>query len=401
MNRRRLLLAVTAWGGLFTAVNPACAQTWTLTSAPISSPIACSADGSKLVAISGEGSIYTSTNSGASWISTSAPLTNWTGVACAADGAKLAAAFGGSIYTSIDSGATWTPTGAFEGYWSGVASSADGNKLAVVTSFNSPPPDGSIHVSTNAGVSWARSEVTIAGGIPSIAGSSDGSTIVVVWYYPGPGSFLSGTTISTNWGATWSRYLPSLPWTCVASSADGSRLVAAATSHHGGDSIYISTNLGTTWMATSAPNWMWSSLASSADGSKLVAAQGGYPGFDGTIYTSADFGANWTSNNAPITYWFSVASSADGCKLFASGSGGLYTWQTTPHPVLSVRPSGTNLVLSWIIPSQPFVLQENADLTTTNWTDVAGAPVLNLTNLQNQVTLPLPAANRFYRLKHS
>lgn len=84
----------------------------------------------------------------------------------------------------------------------------------------------------------------------------------------------------------------------------------------------------------------------------------------------------------------------------AANGGGIYTWQTTPHPVLNVTPSGTNLVLCWIVPSQPFVLQENADLTTTNWTDVATAPVLNLTNLQNQVTLPLPAANRFYRLKH-
>ena len=83
----------------------------------------------------------------------------------------------------------------------------------------------------------------------------------------------------------------------------------------------------------------------------------------------------------------------------AANGGGIYTWQTTPHPVLNVTPSGANLLLSWIIPSQPFVLQENADLATTNWTDVASAPVLNLTNLQNQVTLPLSAAHRFYRLR--
>jgi hypothetical protein len=44
-------------------------------------------------------------------------------------------------------------------------------------------------------------------------------------------------------------------------------------------------------------------------------------------------------------------------------------------------------------------LQQNPDLITTNWTDVTNTPVLNLTNLQNQVFLPLPAVNSFYRLE--
>jgi hypothetical protein len=79
--------------------------------------------------------------------------------------------------------------------------------------------------------------------------------------------------------------------------------------------------------------------------------------------------------------------------------GGIYTWQTIPKPVLNVAPSGSNLLLSWTVPSRLFALQENADLASTNWTDVASAPVLNLTNLQNQVRLPLPADNRFYRLR--
>ncbi len=119
----------------------------------------------------------------------------------------------------------------------------------------------------------------------------------------------------------------------------------------------------------------------------------------GLIYTSTNSGATWKSNNVPSLSWRAVASSADGCKLVAVADGGIYTWQTTPHPVLNVTQSGASLVLSWIIPSQPFVLQENADLAATHWTDVAGAPVLNLTNLQHQVTLPLSAACRFYRLR--
>ena len=42
----------------------------------------------------------------------------------------------------------------------------------------------------------------------------------------------------------------------------------------------------------------------------------------------------------------------------------------------------------------------NADLTTTNWTEVLTTPPLNLANLQNELILPVPAGNRFYRLKH-
>jgi hypothetical protein len=57
-------------------------------------------------------------------------------------------------------------------------------------------------------------------------------------------------------------------------------------------------------------------------------------------------------------------------------------------------------LISWVIPSTSFVLQQNPDLTATNWTDVATAPVLNLTNLQNQVTLPPPSAPTFYRLQN-
>ncbi len=120
------------------------------------------------------------------------------------------------------------------------------------------------------------------------------------------------------------------------------------------------------------------------------------------MYTSTDSGITWASNSAPNLAWASVSSSADGSKLVAAPYfGSVYTWQARPTPALTITSLGDSILLSWIIPSQPFVLQENADLTPTGWTDVATPPVLNLTNLQNQVTLPLPASNRFYRLKHS
>lgn len=145
MKTKYLLLEPVALGGLLTAINPAFAQHWIQTSAPITNwaSVASSANGSKLVAAAKDGPIYTSTDSGANWMAASAPSTNWSAVASSADGRKLVATAGGPlgfafpaspgpIYVSADSGATWTATSAPNTNWSAVASSADGAKLVAV-----------------------------------------------------------------------------------------------------------------------------------------------------------------------------------------------------------------------------------------------------------------------------
>jgi hypothetical protein len=68
-------------------------------------------------------------------------------------------------------------------------------------------------------------------------------------------------------------------------------------------------------------------------------------------------------------------------------------------PGLNIAPANTNLAVSWIVPSTNFRLQQNLDLTTTNWMDVTNAPVLNLTNLHNEVILSPAGSSGFYRLK--
>lgn len=139
------------------------------------------------------------------------------------------------------------------------------------------------------------------------------------------------------------------------------------------------------------------SVTCSADGTKLVTV-----GQTGSIYTSLDSGVTWTYNDAPYTSWRKVACSADGTMKVAvvgGETGGIYTSRSAPTPWLSVTPAGGNAALSWIVPSQPFVLQENSGLTATNWAEVPMPPVLNLTNLQNQVVVPLSGSHRFYRLK--
>jgi len=84
----------------------------------------------------------------------------------------------------------------------------------------------------------------------------------------------------------------------------------------------------------------------------------------------------------------------------AVNGGGIYTRQFTPEPVLNITSASNNLVLSWIVPSMDFVLQQNSDLTTTNWADLTNKPTLNLTNLQYQVSVSLTNGRSFYRLRH-
>jgi hypothetical protein len=270
-----------------------------------------------------------------------------------------------------------------------VISSADGNILAALTSR------AVLYTSTNSGTDWTTNSLP-SGVWHAAASSADGSTFVLSG---------SGICISTNSGSSWTLTNP-LNATAIAASASATRLVAVE-----GNSIYISTNSGFTWAQTTAPVTNWISVASSADGAKLVAVAvadrylrdpppPNPPGLaGGPIYTSSDFGLTWVSNNVPSQPWNFVTASADGTKLFAVVSGGgIWTAQTTPTPQMNITPTNGNLALSWVIPSTNFVLQQNFDLTATNWTDVTNPPLLNLTNLQDEVTLPLTGGNCFYRL---
>ena len=73
--------------------------------------------------------------------------------------------------------------------------------------------------------------------------------------------------------------------------------------------------------------------------------------------------------------------------------------QTPGAPLLRIVPTATNaVVVAWPAPSSGFKLQFNADLNTTNWTDVGQVPAV--VGGENQVIVTPPAGNRFYRLKN-
>src|ERR1039458_8181340 len=128
------------------------------------------------------------------------------------------------------------------------------------------------------------------------------------------GEGAGGWTASEYNPSLWTQTgAPSEGWQSIASSADGTHLVAAAGGFLGPNNIYTSTNSGATWAQTGAPAKEWQSVASSSDGTHLVAV---IYYLYGPIYTSANSGATWTQT-APSQDWTAVASSSDGSHLVA------------------------------------------------------------------------------------
>ena len=174
-----------------------------------------------------------------------------------------------------------------------------------------------------------------------------------------------------------------------------------------GDSsgIYTSTDSGDTWTPTLAPVEYYQSIACSADGSTLIAVTD----FNitstgpGPVYTSTDSGASWVSNTVNGFFWQTAVTSADGSKLVAAGdspflgrTGGIYV--SPPEVLLSSTLFSNNIVLSWPTNATGFGLEQNPDLTTTDWVTVTNAPTL--TNGNRQVRLSATNVGYlFFRLK--
>jgi hypothetical protein len=299
---------------------------WTQTSAPNAGwwSIASSTNGAMLTAVGYGGWIYTSANAGASWSQSGAPFEDWFSIACSSDGTQLAAVVnGGGIWTSSNTGASWIQTSAPIEGWSSIASSSDGTKLAAVMN------GGGIWTSTNAGATWTQTSAPNTNWWQSIASSSDGTKLAAAVYASGGGIYTS-----TNAGQTWTQTsAPGEGWFSIASSANGTQLVAAVW----GGGVYTSTNTGTTWTLTSAPGEYWHAIASSANGTQLAAVVA-----DGGIWTSANAGATWIQTAAPVgQYWASIASSADGSELSAvANGGGIWTAEATVQPVTLLYAGG-------------------------------------------------------------
>jgi hypothetical protein len=349
-----------------------------------------------------------------SWTQTSAVAYDVISIASSADGNIIMTVGSATPVVSTNRGVTWHPFPSIPppGYVFGltqIAMSGDGSKVIANYYYLSV---GTVCVSMDLANSWYKTSLQNCG---AIAISKDGSKLF---------AGITGGLIyeSTNFGTNWfSIGAPNKTWSCLAVSADGTKIAAGASS----DRIY--TNSGLVWAATSSPSNSWYSIAASTDGNNLVATGSGgtfvstnfgsswarssliaggsvAASADGsllifcnnsTIYTSTNHGVNWAQSSV-VYYPISVGVSADGCELLSGASQGIWMYQATPSPQLNLTSSSTNLAFSWLIPSTNFVVQQSPDLIS--WSSITDAPALNFTNLNNELSLSSTNSSGFFRL---
>ena len=211
----------------------------------------------------------------------------------------------------------------------------------------------------------------IAGPWSAIACSADGQKLIV-------GSFSSGLLLSTNGGTNWSYGSTSWLWMGVASSANGSRLYAIEQGEYAateGGRIHVSTDSGQTW-TPGGPTNVWNAISCSADGTKAIASGHGMAeGANGFLYTSPDSGTTWTQRG-PAGDWTAVASSADGTKLAAvavnypvyisTDSGVTWTSRGASNSYTAVACSADGTKVFAGVYGGPIYVSTNGGLTWTN-----------------------------------
>jgi hypothetical protein len=83
-----------------------------------------------------------------------------------------------------------------------------------------------------------------------------------------------------------------------------------------------------------------------------------------------------------------------------SVSGGFWSLiavvQTAGAPLLTITHSGNSVIISWPSPSTGFVLQQNSNLATTNWTT---SGVISDDGTNKSITITSPTGNLFFRLQ--
>ena len=172
------------------------------------------------------------------------------------------------------------------------------------------------------GLNWTKQTGSGVENWTGLASSADGTHLIAV--------ATTGVFVSTNSGVSWTQTSTigsGFIGTSVACSSSGNNVVLTVentTSVPTTGYIYTSSNGGNTWSQPEEGGAEWIACACSANGNVLVAAS-----HDGYLYTSANGGTSWSGIYSNSVSWTGVAASADGTKLVAcfnaSGGGYIYT----------------------------------------------------------------------------
>lgn len=172
-------------------------------------------------------------------------------------------------------------------------------------------------------------------------------------------------------------------WITVFKSEDGVRLVAV----HDCGIVVVSENTGSTWKVMNPGNYEFT-LATTAQGSTLVAVVS--HGETSLVNINAPRMIAPTISQMITQNWYAAVSAADGSQLVLTGG------PSQSAPALSISSSSGSVIITWPAAFTNLILQRNRDLGTMNWVNVTNRVELNGT--QNQVVLPMLHSRDFFRL---
>jgi hypothetical protein len=353
---------------------------------------AMSGDGSSSVVGREAGQIVGSSDRGASWKSLAQEGT-WNRVAFSRDGSCLLAARSDdqSLNLSKDGGASWKKLDAAGNrVWRSLACANGGQLLAGVGS-DTGMDVYRVFVSRDGGATWESATEPEKWRV--VASSADGSTIVALYDY-------GNASLSFDQGRTWKTVIPADEiklWYGATLSADGSKIYLASYN----DYLYSSANRGATWKkmtpitSGTATAREWMSLACSADGATVVAAA-----LDAPLCISYDGGDSWSQMEAADganAMWTSVAMSSDGGKILAAMYGGnlwladlfdrlaAINLAASPDFGGSISPSGIQL-LEKDMGSLGITATPTKDYVFVGWTQSGNCSVVDSSTTATKVT---------------
>src|ERR1019366_8468666 len=206
-----------------------------------------------------------------------------------------------------------------------ISLTTNGNTLTIASSESGQLVTGNVATQPNANYSANDANQQVTFSLPTTA--SVGDVVQVSGLGAGGWQILgseSENIIGYQVGTVWTQRGSIGNWISIASSADGTKLIAADNDGTTHGYLYTSLDSGVTWTAqTSAGKRNWTSVAASSDGGTLMAAD-----YGGLIYVWTIGGQVWTAQTSAGTRnWTSVATSVRGADLIAvANEDYIYTW---------------------------------------------------------------------------
>ena len=271
------------------------------------------------------------------------------------------------------------------GNYAYLANGGDGLRIYDISNPTAPAHAG--HKNFNNNGQYACG-IAISGSFAFLADYAGLSTYVIL--DPANPQYVGTTNCNLNGGYAFSVTI-SGHYAYVANEGDGMRIFDLSNPLMPVDVGHINnggTSNGTVAASYVAVSGKYAYLANNTDGVRVYDVSDPANPVNVAVATNV-FGA-YSKHVAISGNYAFVANSFDGVRIDFLGN--------PPSPLFSVKSTSTNtVVLSWPTLNAFFEVQQNSDLETTNWVTVTNASVI--VGVQNQVVIPKPIGNQFYRLK--